>query len=59
MTMPAYVPQKASVAKRDRSRGGAHILQIPWQDGYVTPCVENGILMSIIQSKFYSLLNYH
>jgi hypothetical protein len=34
---PFLSPQKAVVAKRLRSNGGAHLLQIPWQAGYVTP----------------------
>lgn len=32
-------PQKAVVAKRLLSRGGAHLAQIPWQAGYETPCI--------------------
>ena len=36
-TAPPYDPARARVARRDLSRGGAHHLQIPWQDGYVTP----------------------
>lgn len=31
------LPQKAVVAKRLLSRGGAHLAQIPWQAGYDTP----------------------
>lgn len=31
-------PQKAVVANRLLSRGGAHFAQIPWQAGYETPC---------------------
>lgn len=34
---PFLSPQKAVVARRLRSKGGAHLLQIPWQAGYVTP----------------------
>lgn len=34
---PFLSPQKAVVAKRLRSKGGAHLLQMPWQAGYVTP----------------------
>lgn len=37
-TRPAYEPQNANVANRDRSNGGAQNLQMPWHDGYVTPC---------------------
>lgn len=32
-----YLPQNDMVARRLRSKGGAHLLQIPWQAGYVTP----------------------
>lgn len=35
---PADTPQKAVVAKRLLSRGGAHFAQMPWQAGYETPC---------------------
>lgn len=42
-TTPAYEPQNARVAKRERSRGGAQYLQIPWHAGYVTPCIHNFI----------------
>lgn len=34
---PFLSPQKAVVARRLRSKGGAHLLQIPWHAGYVTP----------------------
>lgn len=36
-TRPAYDPQKANVANRERSNGGAQNLQMPWHAGYVTP----------------------
>lgn len=35
--MTKILPQKAVVAKRLLSRGGAHLAQIPWQAGYDTP----------------------
>lgn len=39
------VPQKEMVARRLLSNGGAHLLQIPWQAGYVTPCTETNDIM--------------
>ena len=35
--MPAYEPEKEIVASLERSKGGAHFAQIPWQQGYNIP----------------------
>jgi hypothetical protein len=59
-TAPAYDPQKASVARRDRSSGGAHHRQMPWQAGYVTPLIKIFELISKNQMNRVEMkeLNY-